>query len=92
MAGALVSDFVAAGELRVSTLLDERLAAVHLPRECDVSRVASAAALEKAFGEHARGADWNIVIAPEFDGHLLKWCKRVIDVGGRLLGPSLECD
>ena len=89
MAGALVRDLAADG-LRVSTLLDQRLPATHVPRECDVSRMDGVTALEKVFSEHARGADWSIVIAPEFDGHLLKWCQRVMDAGGRLLGPSLE--
>ncbi|QDU20305.1 ATP-grasp domain-containing protein [Urbifossiella limnaea] len=34
-------------------------------------------------------ADWALVVAPESDGILLDRCRRVLDAGGRLLGPSL---
>ena len=56
MAAALISDLATICALRVSTLVDERLAATYLPRECDVSRMDAVAALEPAFCEHARGA------------------------------------
>jgi predicted ATP-grasp superfamily ATP-dependent carboligase len=90
MAGALVSDLAAVDGVRVSTLVDHRLPATHLPSECDLSRVRSADEVEDVFRDRAGRADWSVVIAPEFDGHLLKWCRFVIDAGGRLLGPSID--
>ncbi len=42
------------------------------------------------FRELAAGADWSLVIAPEFDGILARRCRWVLEAGGRLLGPSPE--
>lgn len=40
------------------------------------------------FRRLAAEADWTVVIAPEFDGHLHTRTVWVRDVGGRLLGPG----
>jgi tyramine---L-glutamate ligase len=45
---------------------------------------------EEAFRTAARQADYSLIIAPEFDGILLKRCRWVLEEGGRLLGPSPE--
>lgn len=42
-----------------------------------------------AFADRAAGADWSLVVAPEFDGILSARCRWVLDAGGRLLGPDL---
>jgi predicted ATP-grasp superfamily ATP-dependent carboligase len=47
-----------------------------------------AGADDGALGELARAADWALLIAPEFDDILGRRCRRVEEVGGRLLGPS----
>jgi predicted ATP-grasp superfamily ATP-dependent carboligase len=37
-----------------------------------------------------RHADWTLIVAPESDGELLRYCDAVERVGGRLLGPSRD--
>jgi predicted ATP-grasp superfamily ATP-dependent carboligase len=43
---------------------------------------------EAAFHAAARSADWSLVIAPEFHDNLYQRCCWVLEVGGKLLGPS----
>jgi predicted ATP-grasp superfamily ATP-dependent carboligase len=45
---------------------------------------------EAEFRAAARGADWSLVIAPEFNQIFETRCRWVLEEGGRLLGPSLE--
>jgi predicted ATP-grasp superfamily ATP-dependent carboligase len=45
---------------------------------------------EHAFRSAAREADYSLIIAPEFDGILLKYCRQVLEEGGRLFGSSPE--
>lgn len=44
----------------------------------------------EAFRSQAAAADWTVVIAPEFGGHLLNRVRLVEAVNGRLLGPTPE--
>ena len=53
-----------------------------------VHEVVSAAAERSVLGQVSCEADWTVLIAPEFDGHLLKRVKFVEEAGGRLLSPS----
>jgi tyramine---L-glutamate ligase len=43
---------------------------------------------ESCFRRLTAGADWSLVVAPEFDDLLLRRCTWVLEAGGRLLGPS----
>jgi predicted ATP-grasp superfamily ATP-dependent carboligase len=42
------------------------------------------------FDDLAAQADYTLLIAPEFDGILERLAQKVLDVGGKLLGPSPE--
>ena len=42
------------------------------------------------FQQLSAASDWTIVIAPEINGHLIRRCEMVKEVGGQLLGPSLQ--
>jgi hypothetical protein len=44
---------------------------------------------EAVFRELAAGAEWTLVIAPEFQRLLETRCRWVLEAGGRLLGPDL---
>jgi predicted ATP-grasp superfamily ATP-dependent carboligase len=90
IAGAILQDFAACESIRTSTLLDARLPLDKPPAKCDELRVASAREHVAAFDRCAALADWTLLVAPEFDGHLSACAQRVIEVGGRLLGPSLD--
>jgi len=87
MRDALVADFAALAGCNVCVLADVRLTA---PTHA-FARVRSVGSTEEhdaAFVECAREAAWSLIVAPEFDGRLERLARRVIDVGGRLLGPS----
>lgn len=86
MVAALGADFAAAGA-RVTCLRDRRLAPWR-PADCRVVDVSDPDRHSEAFDRHAAEADWTVVIAPEIGGALAERCRRVADVGGRLLGPA----
>jgi predicted ATP-grasp superfamily ATP-dependent carboligase len=50
--------------------------------------VGSAAEEQNRFHELVRQADWTVLIAPEFAGHLLNRCRWVERFGSRLLSPD----
>lgn len=87
MLAALVDDLGAVNGWEVTILRDARLAPLgrHRLREIPVD-CPERSWIE--FDRLAAVADWTIVIAPEFDGHLLERCRRVVAAGGRLLGPE----
>jgi tyramine---L-glutamate ligase len=87
MVQALVADFSAIDGAHVTTLCDPRSGA-RFPHGVEVISVDHPAADAIAFDRQAAAADWTVVIAPEFDGHLLDRCRRVLAAGGRLLGPG----
>lgn len=60
----------------------------HFPPRC--IEVATPDERDAAFDQLAGAADWTVVIAPEIGGALVERCRRVVEVGGRLLGGSLE--
>lgn len=87
MIQALAADFAALDGVRVACLRDARAETWQIAG-CRVIEVASAEEHQRQFDACAGGADCSIVIAPEIDGILLDRCRRVEQVGGRLLGPS----
>ncbi|HJT30752.1 MAG TPA: ATP-grasp domain-containing protein [Pirellulales bacterium] len=89
MIAALAADFARLGGVAVTILRDRRLKSWCLPG-CRVVEVNSAEEHRREFDRFAAAADWTVVIAPEIDGILLDRCRRVSEVGGRLLGPPLD--
>jgi predicted ATP-grasp superfamily ATP-dependent carboligase len=89
MVEALAADFAALPGVRVAVLHDGRLTEPAF-EECDVVVVRSAEKERSRFEELAALADWTVVIAPEFNGHLVDRCRTVVAVAGRLLGPGPE--
>ncbi|MCA9267473.1 MAG: hypothetical protein KDA41_03340, partial [Planctomycetales bacterium] len=89
---AAALDFLALEDVEVDIPWDARLAT---PPELTSPRVRlqfveSATDLDKIVSRLAAAADWSLVVAPEFDNHLLYACRQVIAAGGRLLGPTPE--
>ena len=89
MIGALAADFMRIEGCRVSTLRDPRVLQLALPG-CETVDVTSTGSHNEEFERLASKADAAILIAPEFDGILLKAANRVIASGGRLASPSPE--
>lgn len=89
MVSALAGDFARLDGIGVTCLRDGR---VERQRSlgCRWIEVNSAEAHRREFDRCAAAADWSVVIAPEIDGILLDRCRRVNEVGGRLLGPSVD--
>jgi predicted ATP-grasp superfamily ATP-dependent carboligase len=87
MIAALAEDFASLSGVQVVCLADAR---VPMPVEAanEVCRVASEAAERAAFHREAAHADWTVVIAPEFSGHLARRAGWVEAAGGRLLSPD----
>lgn len=89
MIDALAADLMRIEGCRVSTLRDPRVLQLALPG-CDIVDVISSGSHNEEFERLASDADAAILIAPEFDGILLKAANRVIACGGRLASPSPE--
>jgi predicted ATP-grasp superfamily ATP-dependent carboligase len=87
MIGALAADLVRIDGCHVSALRDPRMLQFALPR-CEVVDVLSKSSHSEEFERLATTADATILIAPEFDGILLKAAQQVVAVGGRLMSPS----
>jgi hypothetical protein len=87
MWSAVVEDFARLPGVEVATTLDGRF---HEPALAGVriERVADETAERDAFLRLARGSDYTLVIAPETDATLQIRAQRVLDCGGKLLGPS----
>jgi tyramine---L-glutamate ligase len=88
MLAALVADFATSGT-DVDTLCDARGSAVAHPG-VTVHRIENADQERRAIARLAPRADWTVLIAPEFDGHLLARARAVERAGGRLLGAAPE--
>lgn len=85
---ALATDIAAINGTTVDVLWDERLPSFELSG-VTIHTVGDAAAEKQAIRRLAAEADWTVLIAPEFDGHLLARTRAVEQAGGRLLGsPS----
>src|SRR5687767_3478273 len=70
MIGALAADFAAMPETQVTVLRDARLTEPPL-HGCRVIEIHSSLDRRAQFDQLAAEADWSLVVAPEFDGHLL---------------------
>ena len=89
MAGALAADLIRIPGSRVTALRDPRVVQLAL-HGCEIVDVQSSASQREEFERLAAEADATLLIAPEFDGILLKAARRVVDCGGRLRSPSPE--
>lgn len=89
MIGALAADLVRIDGCRVTALRDPRALQLTLPG-CKLIDVQSTLSHWDEFERLAEEADATILIAPEFDGILLKAARRVASCRGRLLSPSVE--
>ncbi|MEX2316365.1 MAG: ATP-grasp domain-containing protein [Pirellulales bacterium] len=89
MLGAVAADFVRIEGCRVSVLRDPRVLNLALPG-CEIVDVQSAASQRDEFERLAAGADATLLIAPEFDGILLKTARLAMSCGGKLISPSPE--
>src|SRR5689334_20615710 len=87
MLRALLEDFARAPGVEAMTLLAEQEPPCPFTGPWHTVRTAANRA-EAAFQELASTADVTVVIAPESHGLLWDGCRRVEEVGGRLLGPS----
>jgi predicted ATP-grasp superfamily ATP-dependent carboligase len=86
---ALAADFAALPDVQVHVLQDRRWRGA-APPDCTVHEVDDAPQELATLCRLAAAADWTVVIAPEFAGHLQSRCQAVERAGGRLLGPSSQ--
>lgn len=89
MAGALAADLARIPGAKISALRDPRVVQLNM-HGGEIIDVQSSAEHLDEFERLASTADATILIAPEFDGILLKSVRRVIECGGRLASPSTE--
>jgi len=89
MLTALAQDFARAGHA-LDVLIDVRQPELSFPPGVRLRAVESARVEQQLLASLAGQADWTLIVAPEFDAHLLARCECVVKAGGRLLGPSLE--
>jgi predicted ATP-grasp superfamily ATP-dependent carboligase len=89
MVSAVATDLARIEDCRVTTLRDPRILQLAL-RGCDVFDVTSTGEHNDEIERLGAEADASIVIAPEFDGILLKTANRIIGSGGKLVSPSPE--
>jgi tyramine---L-glutamate ligase len=87
MISALVGDLARINGYRVTVLRDPRILQLFLPGS-EIVEVTSAAVHHEEFERLAAVADRVLLIAPEFDGILLKAAKDATNVGGKLISPS----
>jgi predicted ATP-grasp superfamily ATP-dependent carboligase len=87
MIEALAADLARIEGVRVTVLREPRVLRLVLPR-CEIIDVQSAVSQRDEFERLAAAADSTIVIAPEFDGILLKAARLAAACGGRLLSPN----
>lgn len=87
MVGAVAADLARIEGCRVAALRDPRVLQLALPG-CNVVDVLSSFGHGEEIERRASEADASIIIAPEFDGILLKTAERTASTGARLLSPS----
>jgi predicted ATP-grasp superfamily ATP-dependent carboligase len=90
MLAALAEDFAACGEVEPVVLLSLALipkAAAHWPSNVIV-HAARPSSEEEDLRKLAAGADWTLIIAPEFGGILANRCRWIEEAGSKLLGPT----
>lgn len=89
MVGALITDLQRIAGCRVTAFRDPRIVQLTFAG-CTMIDVLSSVAHDDEFERQAEAADATILIAPEFDGILLKLARRASGAGGRLISPSSE--
>lgn len=87
MLNAVAADFAALPGVDVTTFIDARLPQSP-PRAVDAQAIRNGDELCGSFARAAAAADGALLIAPEFDGHLLRLAEEVVRVGGTLLSPG----
>ncbi|MDA1051792.1 MAG: ATP-grasp domain-containing protein [Planctomycetota bacterium] len=87
MFASLAEDFARLPDTEVVALGDARLTRTD-SSGINIYPVTNAEDESSQFDSLAASAVWTIVIAPEFDEHLLNRTRRVEELGGRLLGPD----
>lgn len=90
MLSAVTSDLADLPGITVETLRHVALDCLPTDPRVGMVSVARAADLESALDAAVARSDAAIVIAPEFDGHLEGWSRRVLLRGGRLLSCEPE--
>jgi tyramine---L-glutamate ligase len=90
MLSAIAADFGRLDDARIDVLADACEAPCSLPACCTVHSVRSQDDERRAIDRLAAVADWTVVIAPEFQGHLATRCRAVERAGGKLLGPDSD--
>jgi tyramine---L-glutamate ligase len=85
MMAALAADFSALEGVEVLAMVDG--SGLPLLADCQILPVNSPEEEFAVLSKYSPGADWTIVIAPEFDDLLRSRCRLVEESGGRLLGP-----
>lgn len=86
MLSAVIEDALKTG-VEPITLRDSRLVG-GLPDGCQAVEVGSVAEHLEAFSAFATGADYTLLIAPEFEGWLLKLARLAVDARANLLSPD----
>lgn len=86
MLAAVVEDAIKLGAQPIA-IRDSRLPFA-LPEGCEAVDVANMAELREAFISFAAAADHTLIIAPEFDGWLLKLARLAVDVQASLISPD----
>ena len=92
MLAAVVDDLHACSQLTIHTILDCRLADRNFDptfERVDQFTVSSPDELDTAFRDQVAETDATIVIAPEIGNELSRWSRRVVELGGWLVGSSL---
>lgn len=89
MADSVAEDLATIEDVQVVRMIDSRLNDQHVSQG-DLISVQGAGELIKQFALASANADFSLVIAPEFDDHLTTFAERVLESGGKLLGPSPE--
>lgn len=89
MIGALVADLARIPGCQVVALRDPRIVQLEFGN-CEMVEVFSRFSHDEEVELRASKADATILIAPEFDGILMKLARRVVAAGGTLLSPAPE--
>src|SRR5688572_14788855 len=88
MLQAIVEDISLTGEAEVVTTIDDRFSLSCRSANVTARRISSAARLEEEIDALAASSDGTLLIAPELDGLSARLARRVLDVGGKLLGSE----
>ncbi|RIK82573.1 MAG: hypothetical protein DCC68_06070 [Planctomycetota bacterium] len=90
MLRALAVDLAAIDGMNVVSIVADPLRRDSTTKRWQIERASTPVDRTERFDHCAAAADATILIAPEIDGQLARLARRVADVGGKLLGPSIE--